>query len=313
MHPALSVIAFTVISGVGYGLALVLALGHGNPGHLSTKIAWFIALALIGAGLLCSTLHLGNPQRAWRALSQWRTSWLSREGCMAVLTFVPLTILAAMSIFAGSFNLLLGYVAAAMCAVTVYCTAMIYASLPTIPQWHTGWTPATYLAFALTSGTVTYLAFFAREAGSASNTIWTILSVVFLIVAWIIKLIWARRALAIGYGVSNMETATGLGHIGKVRLLERPHATDNYLTREMAFRIARKHVQIFRTVAVVMGCVVPIALLLLSLWSPMAFLQWLAALCLMVGLFVERWLFFATAKHAVGLYYGGEEALVPAE
>lgn len=313
MHPALSVIAFTVLSGAGYGLALVLALGHGNPAHLSTKVAWVFALALIGGGLLCSTLHLGNPQRAWRAFSQWQSSWLSREGCMAVATFIPLTILAAMSIFAGSFNLLLGYTAAIMCAITVYCTAMIYASLRTIPQWHTGWTPATYFAFALTSGTVIYLAFFGREAGSASNSIWTILAVVFLIVTWIIKFFWARRAIAIGYGASSIETATGLGHIGKVRLLERPHAMENYLTREMAFRIARKHFEVFRAVAVVMGCVIPIALLLLSLMYLMAFLQWLSALSLLVGLFVERWLFFATAKHAVGLYYGGEEALVPAE
>jgi len=312
MHPAFSVIAFTVMSGAGYGLAAVLALGHGNPAHLSTKIAWIFALALIGGGLLSSTLHLGNPQRAWRAFSQWRSSWLSREGCLAVATFVPLTILAAMSIFADSFNLLLGYIAAIMCGITVYCTAMIYASLRTIPQWHTGWTPATYLSFSLTSGTVIYTAFFSREVGSASNSIWVILAVVFLVIAWIIKLFWAQRAIRIGYGESTMETATGLGHIGKVRLLERPHTMENYLTREMAFRIARKHFEVFRTAAVLLGCVIPVALLLLSLWYPYVVFQWLAALIMIAGLFVERWLFFATAKHAVGLYYGGDDLLVPA-
>ena len=150
MHPAPSVIAFTTLSGAGYGLAFVLALGHGNPAAMSTKIAWFTALALIAVGLMCSTLHLGNPQRAWRAFSQWRSSWLSREGVMAVLTFIPLAVLAGMSIFGDTFNLALGYLGGVMCAITVFCTAMIYASLRTIPSWHTRWTPGTYLAFALT-------------------------------------------------------------------------------------------------------------------------------------------------------------------
>lgn len=314
MHPALSVIAFTTLSGAGYGLAFVLALGHGNPAHLSTKIAWIVALAMISGGLLSSTLHLGNPQRAWRALSQWRSSWLSREGVMAILTFVPLTLLAAMSIFLGEFDLRLGYIGGISAAVTVYCTAMIYASLRTIPQWNTGWTPAVYLLFALTSGTMIYFTFFGHEAGTQSNDRWVYLSLAFLVVTWGVKFIWVRRASSVGYGASSMETATGLGHLGKVRLLERPHAMGNYLTNEMAFRVARKHLTVFGWVEIVLGALVPIVLLPVSLVvesSLAGFLQVIATLSLMGGIFMERWLFFALAKHAVGLYYGGEEALTP--
>lgn len=316
MHPALSVIAFTTLSGAGYGLAIVLALGHGNPAHLSTKVAWVTALVLIGIGLMSSSLHLGNPQRAWRAFSQWRSSWLSREGVMAVLAFIPLVALAAMSIFFDAFNLLLGYIGGIMAAVTVFCTAMIYASLRTIPQWHTRWTPACYLSFSLTSGTLIYLAFFGREAGTASNNIWVYLAIVLLITSWTVKFFWARHALAAGYGKSTMETATGLGHIGKVRLLESPHAMGNYLTNEMAFRIARKHMDKLGRIEVLLGAALPIALLGLSLalpsfWATVA--QVIATLSLMAGLFVERWLFFAVARHAVGLYYGGDDALVPAQ
>ncbi|MDD9909624.1 MAG: dimethyl sulfoxide reductase anchor subunit [Ahrensia sp.] len=316
MHPALSVIAFTVLSGAGYGLALVLALGHGNPAHLPTKFAWVTALVLIAVGLMSSTLHLGNPQRAWRAFSQWKTSWLSREGCMAVATFVPLTILAAMSILGDTFNLLLGYIGGIMCMITVYCTAMIYASLRTVPQWHTRWTPAVYLLFALTSGTMLYFAFFGREAGSDSNRIWVWLTLVFLVVTWAVKFMWLRHASAAGYGASSMESATGLGNLGRVRLLERPHAMENYLTREMAFRIARKHRERLSLIGAMLGAVLPFVLLVISLMVAPAlggFLQVVATISLLAGLFVERWLFFATAKHAVGLYYGGEEKLVPAE
>lgn len=315
MHPALSVIAFTTLSGAGYGLAFVLALGHGNPGALSTKIAWFIALAMIGAGLLSSTLHLGNPQRALRAFTQWRSSWLSREGVMAIITFIPLTLLAAMSIFWGEFNLVLGYFGAICCAITVYCTAMIYASLRTIPQWYTGWTPACYLLFSLTSGTLVYVALFGPETGGSSSKNWVYLTIVFLLIAWVVKYFWTRRGNEAGYGASTMESATGLGSIGKVRLLERPHMMGNYLTNEMAFRIGRKHSEKLWRIALLAGLVAPVLLLALSLAIPSAasFLLVLSVISLAFGLFVERWLFFATARHAVGLYYGGEEALTPAE
>jgi len=316
MHPALSVIAFTTLSGAGYGLAFVLALGHGNPAFTSTKVAWFVALALIAIGLLCSTMHLGNPQRAWRAFSQWRTSWLSREGVMAVLTFIPLTILAAMSIFGDTFHSVLGYVAAIMCAITVYCTAMIYASLRTIPQWHTGLTSACYLLFALTSGTVLYLAFFGWPAGTESNDRWVYLASVFLLVSWAVKLWWSSRAISIGYGKSTIESATGLGHLGNVKLLERPHAMGSYLTDEMAFRVARKHLSKLGWIEVTLGAFAPLVLLVLSTFvggSLGVFMQVLATLSLLAGLFVERWLFFAVARHAVGLYYGGDQALMPAE
>ena len=315
MHPALSVISFTTLSGAGYGLAFVLALGHGNPGYMSTKIAWIVALGLITIGFLSSTLHLGNPQRAWRAVSQWRSSWLSREGCMCFISYVPLCMLAAMSIFYGSFDLTLGYVGGICCGITVYCTAMIYASLRTIPSWYTGWTPAFYLAFSLTGGTLIYVAFFGPPVGSRSTEIWIYLSMVFLFASWAVKYFWSRRAQRIGYGSSSMETATGLGNIGKVRLLERPHAMGNYLTNEMAFRIGRKHAQKFYRIALLLGLALPLAFLALALMieGVAAFLTILAALSFLAGVFVDRWLFFANARHAVSLYYGGDEVLTPAE
>ncbi len=190
---------------------------------------------------------------------------------------------------------------------------MIYASLRTVPQWHTWLVPATYMLFSLTSGTLIYLAFFGYGPGTDSNRVWVWLALVFLIVAWAVKLVWARRAAAIGYGKSDMTSATGLGHLGTIRLLERPHSMDNYLTREMAFRVARKHIDALRVVTILTGFALPFLLLFTSLFLHWPVLQWGAVASLMLGLFTERWMFFATAKHVVGLYYGGEEALVPAD
>jgi sulfite dehydrogenase (quinone) subunit SoeC len=90
MHPAFSIIVFTTLSGLGYGLAAILGLGVLDPSVTATKAAYLLSVAMIGIGLLSSTLHLRNPQRSWRALSQWRSSWLSREGVMSIATFVPL-------------------------------------------------------------------------------------------------------------------------------------------------------------------------------------------------------------------------------
>ncbi|MGH7159055.1 MAG: DmsC/YnfH family molybdoenzyme membrane anchor subunit, partial [Acetobacteraceae bacterium] len=93
MTPALSVIFFTTASGAGYGL-LVLT-GVLGAFRLTAANPWFgfaavvLALAFASVGLVASTLHLGHPERAWRAISQWRSSWLAREGLAALLTYPP--------------------------------------------------------------------------------------------------------------------------------------------------------------------------------------------------------------------------------
>ena len=98
MHPAFSVIFFTTLSGMGYGLwvfigSQILLSDPANPQkNLSGLLLGFLLVAI---GLSSSTLHLGKPLRAWRAFSQWRTSWLSREGVLAVICFIPASMLIA--------------------------------------------------------------------------------------------------------------------------------------------------------------------------------------------------------------------------
>jgi DMSO reductase anchor subunit len=309
MHPAPSIIIFTTLSGLGYGLAAVLGLGFLDPAAFATKLAYLSALALISGGLLSSTLHLGNPQRAWRALSQWRSSWLSREGVLAILTFVPLLGAAIVALWSGSHIVPVGLIGAALAMVTVYCTAMIYASLKSVQAWHTPLTAACYLLFSASGGLVAGAAF-AAAGGADGLALILALALVFLAAAWIHKLWWWRR-LAVLTPLSTPESATGLGFIGRVRLLERPHVNENYLTSEMGFRVARKHAQKLARIAFTAGGVVPaliVAVLLIVRAEPgwpAALLLSLAALSHLAGLVVERWLFFAEARHAVMNYYGG--------
>ncbi|TYR32453.1 DMSO reductase [Mesorhizobium microcysteis] len=306
MHPALSIIVFTTASGLGYGLAAALGLGLLNPALVSTKLAHFVALALIGGGLLSSTLHLGNPQRAWRALSQWRSSWLSREGVMAIVTFVPLCISAYAAIFHSRYLLLPGLLGVAGAGVTVYCTSMIYASLKSVQAWHTPLTPLCYLLFAGAGGSLLGLLFAA--AGGGDTPILALLSIAFLGAAWTAKLAW-RRNMENMDPLSTPESATGLGNLGRVRLFERPHINDNYLTSEMGFRVARKHADKLAKISLIAGGIVPAVLVLGVLASGASglgvALAALAVLSHAVGMLTERWLFFAEARHAVMNYYGG--------
>jgi DMSO reductase anchor subunit len=132
-------------------------------------------------------------------------------------------------------------------------------------------------------------------------------AIVLISAAWIVKLRWRDRLLAMK-SLSTPESATGLGSIGTVSLLERPHVTENYLTREMGFRIARKHATKLARIALGLGGVVPVLLLIVILVSGQGMLSVAASVLAVIGfvcgILTERWLFFAEARHAVMNYYG---------
>ena len=308
MHPAPSIILFTTLSGMGYGLAAMLGLGLLDPAHMATKLAHVLALAMISAGLLASTAHLGNPQRAWRALSQWRSSWLSREGVMALAAFAPLMWSGWLGVVEGRYFWVAGLLGAAMSLATVFCTAMIYASLKSVQAWNTRLTPACYMLFAVAGGLVATVFF---SACSAATQPWLpVASLGALAAAWTVKARWRARMRRLS-PLSTPESATGLGTIGRVRLFERPHMTENYLTREMGFRIGRKHAAKLWKIALVLGAAVPAVLMLVLAATGQGgiggvLIAAAALLAFVTGVLAERWLFFAEARHAVMNYYGGE-------
>jgi DMSO reductase anchor subunit len=305
MHPAPSIIAFTTLSGFGYGLAALLGLGLLGPEYIATKVAHVFALILISMGLLSSTLHLGNPQRAWRAFSQWRTSWLSREGVAAVITFVPLCISAWLCLFEDRYSQPIGLAGAAGAVLTVVCTGMIYASIRAVDAWHSWLTPACYLLFALAGGAM-LAGFFAIPRYDELDVSLALPSIPLVLLAWAAKQAWWSRLRTL-QPTSSPESATRLGDIGRVTLFERPHVNDNYLTREMGYRVAQKHAAKLSRLALIYGGAVP-AVLLFLVWlggsgAPILLFQLIALLMFALGVIVERWLFFAEARHAVMNYY----------
>lgn len=311
MHPAPSVIAFTALSGAGYGLLFLLGLGSllqlgWSHDRLLLGLGLALALALVSLGLLSSTRHLRRPERAWRALSQWRSSWLSREGLLALATYLPagLWLLAGPLLgAAGWLPLLCALLSAVGAGATVFATAMIYRSLKPIRQWHHPKVAPLYLLLALASGAPFLAALLAFAPGAAAVAF---LAAALLLAAWSVKRLYWRDIDRPGTG-PGLESATGLGRIGRVRLLEPPHTEENYLLSEMGYRVARKHATKLRLLAQAGAAAALLLLLLGGVLGPgwgllLAALP--AALLALAAALVERWLFFAEATHTLSLYYG---------
>lgn len=310
MHPAYSVIVFTVSSGAGLGLLGLLGLGPlfgAPPIGAAAWIGFALAFGLTIGGLGASTLHLGHPERAWRAFSQWRSSWLSREGVAAVATLFVAALYAAGALFGGGASPLLGGLTALGAAATVLATAMIYAQLKTVPRWNSHWTVICYGAFSLAGGLLLYLLALAISGAGAPGGL-GLLTMLALLCAWAAKIQAWRRGDASG-GATTPETATGLGHMGRVRLFEAPHSGENYLLKEMGHRVARRHRDKLRRLALALGGAAPIVAVALSGAAPgPALWLGLGVVAHGLGMLTERWLFFAEAEHVMMRYYLSERA-----
>jgi sulfite dehydrogenase (quinone) subunit SoeC len=307
MNPAYSVILFTTASGAGYGLLALLGMAGASHGRASTPAfaftSLFIALALITVGLLASTLHLGRPERAWRAFSQWRSSWLSREGVAAIATYpLAITFGACWSgvINAPALIAPLGCATAFMCCITVICTAKIYASLKTIRAWHQPLTVPVYLAFSVATGSVLLTAianFFGRFVPFQA-----ILAFTAIFVLIVLKFLYWRR-MDRDPRTHTMAAATGLGQ--GVRQWEVPHTSTNFIMKEMGYVVARRHGRNLRLICLAL---LDLAFVLMVLSWNWPWLSYSTVPVIMLAAWVERWLFFAEAEHVVGLFYGKQSA-----
>ena len=309
MHPAFSVIFFTVSSGAGFGLFALLYLADifGLGGALPVEqklIAGILALVLVGAGLASSVFHLANPKNAWRAFSRYRTSWLSREGVFAmvffpfaliylVLTWLQLPELGVVRMVAGGLGAVLAW-------ITIFSTGMIYGCLKTIRQWNSPLVPANYMALGHFTGALILLAIASQGGVELNGYIALVLAL--LVAAAVLKAIYYFWIANPGTG-STIQTATGFTR-GKVRLLDTGHTHGTFLTQEFGFQIARKYALLLKSFVFLMGFLVPA--LMLTLGKDINLAIYAAVATALLGMVVERWLFFAEARHVVNLYHGAQ-------
>jgi DMSO reductase anchor subunit len=303
LRPAASVIVFTVSAGAGYSLLALTAIvaPFGLLERRATLVAILVgvALALILAGLSSSTLHLGRPGRAWRAFSRWRSSWLAREGIAAIVGLPPAIAFGALAALGRSQALAIaaGLAAALLAVVTLFCTAMIYASLTPIARWRSPWTAPAYFALALMSGAL----LLAALAGPGFGP----LAALTIGAAWAVKSnYW--RAPGLSPKSDALSAALGVAPLGAARLLWSPDSPSAFVRAELAASPRIERDRLARAIVHVALFAAPLTLTLLAPLSGLGLAHaeiWLATGSATVGLAVERWLFFVEAGHACGVYY----------
>ena len=309
MHPSKSIIFFTVFSGTGYGILLCLSclailtdINFDNNFKLFLMITSFV---FISSGLLSSTLHLGHPERAWRSFSQWKSSWLSREGLAAIITFLPLIIFYLLWYLDNFFYVYFLHSTSILCLITIYCTGQMYATLKTIPAWNNILVTPIYTINAICMGALTvycFTRFYEFEISYLYH-----LTIASLTLCLFMKLIYwyiiSKKT------ISTANSATGLGKDNNISLFESPHTGKNFLTTEMINKIKKEKGNFLRLCFGILTCILPIYMIIqeasLIIDSFILKLTFLFVLIFaLIGMLIERYLFFIQAKHVVSLYYG---------
>ena len=300
MKPALSVIFFTVSSGAGLGLLVWLLIASLMADHIRMDATTFykgaaFAAALITAGLISSTLHLANRRNAIYALTRVRTSWLAREGLLAIALY-PLAAVHLYALHAGMPQVtpVTLWLLIALAIAVLFCTGMIYGCLKTIPRWNTWLTPTKYVLFGLMSGAVLLPAVLALRPAEIGPVRKPMVAIMLLAVGLIFYVTYLLKHPRKQHTIND---ALGFQQ-GKVRLLDAGHSHGTFLTNEFGFALAREKARVLRWLAIACGFVAPLVLCYFTQWF------WAASIICLIGLLVERWLFFAEAEHVVRLYHG---------
>jgi len=304
MHPAWSVIIFTTVAGAAQGLVVALALAEllgAAPSAALLDRGLLLALGMLVVGLGASFLHLGRPERAWRAVMMWRTSWLSRE-VIVLPAFIGVVGLWWLSLRGGGSTSALPLLAIAVALLLWLCTAMIYVCIRFIQEWAHALTVVNYTLIGLASGAVltAALAVLLGEVPFArSVTRWALGAT---LLAWALRTVALRRNAALK-PKSNLQSATG---IRSPKLVQKSMgmSAGSFNTREFFHGASAAAVRHVRLALHGLGFLLPALLLMaaLSFGAPLVLLP-LAFLVQAAGLQAERWLFFAQARHPQNLYY----------
>jgi len=323
MHPAFSVIFLTTLIGVGQGLFLALYSGQiysmmnllpGQDSESFYAIGTLVALVFLVAGLVASFFHLGRPMRGWRSISQWRTSWLSREvivlGMTLFLTLLyglahylawtqPIFILG--KTYSIDISLAIGTLTMFSTFALFISTGMIYACLKFLQEWHSPFTVINFILFGAASG-FTLAAAFSAVIGS---------ELVVFYATWAIILTFAvlitRTASLIRNSnlkpKSNLQTAIGVRH-RVIAQKAQGAMCGSFNTREFFHGSSLEKLKTVKTIFLIFVFPIPIALLLTAIYGfyPME-LSVMAFIIQYLGLIAERWYFFSEAKHPQSLYY----------
>ena len=321
MHPAFSVIFLTTLIGAAQGLFLALFTAQSYAAFkllpqpdAQAFYGWgsLLTLALLVLGLGASFFHLGHPERAWRTATQWRTSWLSRE-VIVLPAFMGVVFLYGLAHWLDWHPVLvtlpsglpvdptavLGVVGTVLAFALFVCTAMIYACLKFLAEWHSPLTVVNYILLGSASGFTLAAAFAVHAAPELVGFLagWAAIITVLGLISRAASLFRNARLKP----KSSLRTAIGVKH-PRIAQKAQGFMGGSFNTREFFHG---------RTVGVLCAVkwgfligvfVVPLLLLGFGLRGSVDALV-LAFAVQYSGLLAERWFFFAQANHPQNLYY----------
>lgn len=322
MKPAFSVIFLTTLIGAAQGLFLALftaqsyALFNLLPVQNSQSfyaVGALGVLVLSALGLASSFFHLGRPERAWRSAAMWRTSWLSRE-VIVLPAFMGLVLLYGVAHFTGwkptvatlpygiviDATIVLGVMATVLAFALFICTAMIYACLPFLREWHSPLTVINYILLGSASGFTLAAAFATGTAPELARfyATWALI---------ITLLAFASRGASLLRNdrlrpKSTLQTAIGIKH---PRIVQQSAGFmgGSFNTREFFHGKSPAALRSVKWVFLAAVFVFPMLLLAAGLWAASPAALPLALAVQYLGLLAERWFFFAQANHPQNLYY----------
>ena len=322
MKPAFSVVFLTTLIGAGQGLFLALVAGQfywaigaadAQEGGLFYAGGSLIALIFLGLGLFASFFHLARPERAWRAATMWRTSWLSREVILLPATMGMIFLYGAFHYFgwtpvlmtfgnmkALDLTMATGYVGAGVAMLLFVCTGMIYASIKFIQEWASPLTVLNYALLGMASGFV-FATAYATAFNSPLAGFFTGGAITLTVLAFFgrVASLWRNKRLKY---LSSLQSAVGLHH-RQLRQLTRGFLASSFNLEEFFHPGRPQLVQLLVIVFMITVFVLPVALLGLA-WGEGSLPLFIAAFAIQyIGLLAERWVFFAQANHPQNLYY----------
>lgn len=313
MRPAFSVVFLTTLCGAAQGLLLTLvtveAIARATGGGLAVPAMFYvlgaaIAVGLGALGLFASFFHLGHPERAWRAIAMWRTSWLSRE-CIALPVFLALA--AAYGVahrFQLAYTLEIGIVGAAASVALFVCTAMIYACLRFLQEWASPLTLVNFVLLGCASGCTLATACAAWLAPALVGLL-APAACMLTLAGCVARLASLARNARIK-PKSTVQSATGIRH-PKVEQKSRGFTASAFNTREFFHGQSAGTLRAVKAGFLIAAFAAPLALVGAGALAPQsaaaAFATAAAFVIQYLGLLAERWFFFADAMHPQNIYY----------
>ncbi len=322
MKPAYSVIFLTTLIGAAQGLFLALftaqsyALFNLLPAQDSRTFfatGAAVVLVLSALGLVASFFHLGRPERAWRSAAMWRTSWLSRE-VIVLPAFMGVVFLYGVAHFMDwkpvlatlpdgmviDATLVLGLAGTVLAFALFLCTAMIYACLPFLREWHSPLTIVNYVLLGGASG-FTLAAAFALGSAPALTRFYAGWALILTVLAFASRGASLRRNARLR-PKSTIQTAIGVKH---PRIVQKSAGFlgGSFNTREFFHGKSRAVLRSVKWGFLITVFGLPVVLLATALWTDSTGSLPLAFAVQYLGLLAERWYFFAQANHPQNLYY----------